>query len=393
MQINFAELLAPLALEEFFRIYWEKKFLHLRQSKTDYFERVVNLKAIDDYLTRVDLSPLVLRLTLNGADVAPVNWTEEERLLDGRIKPVVNNEKVFSHFTKGATVIINAAQKGIPSLAKACRELERELKISLQSNIYITPPDSQGFTAHYDPHDIISLQIAGTKNWRIYDSGENLPTKVRPFRQKPKLLCEFQRQPGDLLYIPRGVVHEAFSSEVSTVHVNFSFKPRYGFHLLEDLRALAEEENVFFRKIIPHGFASEKEKSEYAADFARELSDLIDGYAPEKLLERQREKFAEKQQINFQNRLADLLDAEKLNLNSIISRRGEMTFTVKRNGGETAIKFGKREIIIPKFIEPEVFLKDESFAVGNVKGLITARGKIELIKQFVEAGFLKIENL
>jgi ribosomal protein L16 Arg81 hydroxylase len=393
MRINFAELLSPLTVEEFFQVYWEKKILHLRQTKADYFQGVVDIKAIDEYLTRPDLAPIAVRLTLKGADIPAANWTEERHLTDGRKKSVVVSEKIFTHFQKGATIIVNDAQKGIRKLAKACIALEQELKISLQSNVYITPPNSQGFTAHYDPHDIFSLQIAGTKDWRIYDSGENLPTKVNPFRETPKLLCEFQRQPGDLLYIPRGVVHEASSSDAATVHVNFSLKPRYGFHLLEDLRTLAEEENVFFRKVIPNGFATEGEKLDYAADFARQLSDLIDRHAPEKLIERQFETFVERQQIDFQNRLVDLLEVGKLKLTSTISWRGEMSFTVKRDGDGISIKFGKREVTIPKFVEPEVFLRDEPFAVGDVKGLLTASGKIELIKQLVETGFLKIENL
>jgi ribosomal protein L16 Arg81 hydroxylase len=389
----FSELLSPLTVEEFFQVYWEKKLLHLRKTKADYFESIVDVKAIDEYLTSPDLSPSVVRLTLKGEQISAAKWAEERRSLDGSVKSVISYENVFAHFAQGATIILNDAQKGIPKLAKACIGLEQELKISLQSNLYITPPNSQGFTAHYDPHDIISLQIAGTKDWRIYDSGENLPTKVNPFRETPKLLCEFQRQPGDLLYIPRGVVHEASSSDTATVHVNFSLKPRYGFHLLEDLRTLAEEENVFFRKVIPHGFASEREKLDYAADFARQLSDLIVRHAPEKLLERQFETFVERQQIDFQNRLVDLFEVGKLNLTSKISRRGEMSFTVKRDGDGVSIKFGKREVTIPKFVEPEVFLRDEPFAVGDVKGLLTASGKIELIKQLVETGFLKIENL
>lgn len=399
MRISFAGLLKPLTVEEFFRVYWEKKILHLRHTKAEYFRRIVDVKTIDEYLTRPDLSALSVRLTDRGADIAAANWTEEKRLADGRAKSVIDTEKIFKHFREGATVILNDAQKGVRTLAKACIALEQELKISLQSNIYITPPASQGFAAHYDPHDIFSLQIAGTKDWRIYDSGENLPTRSNPFRRTPKLLGEFQRQPGDLLYIPRGVVHEASSSDETTVHVNFSLRPRYGFHLLEDLRTIAEEEveNAFFRKVIPHGFASDGEKLKYAEDFARELSDLIGRRAPEKLLERQREKFVERQQIDFQTHLVDILEAGGLNLTSTVSRRAETSFTVKRAGGGgdggTTIKFGKSEITIPKFVEPEIFLKDEPFAVGDVKGLLTAPGKIDLIKRLVEAGFLKIENL
>ena len=47
-------------------------------------------------------------------------------------------------------------------------------------NVYLTPPSSQGFTAHYDAHDVFILQIAGSKHWRLYDAPLRLPMESQP---------------------------------------------------------------------------------------------------------------------------------------------------------------------------------------------------------------------
>ena len=32
----------------------------------------------------------------------------------------------------------------------------------------MTPPQNQGFSAHYDTHDVFVLQVAGSKRWVVH---------------------------------------------------------------------------------------------------------------------------------------------------------------------------------------------------------------------------------
>lgn len=36
------------------------------------------------------------------------------------------------------------------------------------ANVYLTPPNSQGFAPHFDDIEAIILQIEGSKQWKIY---------------------------------------------------------------------------------------------------------------------------------------------------------------------------------------------------------------------------------
>src|SRR5205823_12677252 len=105
--------------------------------------------------------------------------------------------------------------------------------------------DSQGLAAHWDGHDILVLQIAGRKCWRIYDAPVALPTDLPPTfafeRARPPAAPgsfrhwiahpapdafgpeapagEIELRAGDLLYLPRGHGHEARTDETMSIHV------------------------------------------------------------------------------------------------------------------------------------------------------------------------------
>jgi ribosomal protein L16 Arg81 hydroxylase len=391
--VNFASLITPLSKQDFFKHYWEKSFFHTKHQQDDYFSKILSIADIDNFLSKQNLQSDGIRLMQTGKEIIPRYWTKSEPLLDGTIRTSVNPDKVFNFFNKGATIILNSAEKMIPALENACRTIEQELKIRVQSNIYITPPGSQGFAIHYDPHDIFLMQIKGPKTWRIYDSEEELPTTYRKFKKEPLLITQFEINSGDFLYIPRGTPHEAFSSEVSTIHVNFSLKPRYGFHLLEDLAKIAEKEDVFFRYTIPNGLSSNDERKQYAILFKQKLMALIERTSPEDLLKKQEENFNAKQLFALQGRLKDILAIEQLNIDSIISRRKGFDFSIISSEVDTKILYGEQELSIPHFLEKDIFLSELPFKVKDIKGLITTNGKLAIVRKFLESGFLKFDEL
>jgi ribosomal protein L16 Arg81 hydroxylase len=391
--IRFASIVAPLTVEDFFANYWEKQYVHNRHDDVGYFNNVLSIADIDAFLSQQNLMPEGLRLLKEGKDVDPEEWTKAETLMNGVIKTSVRPDELFKWFHDGATIIINSAEKGIPGLAKACRTFEQEMKIVVQANIYITPPHSQGFHIHYDPHDIFLMQIKGPKRWHIYETGEELPTTYHPFRKKPELVAEFDINSGDFLYMPRGTSHQAFTSEQSTIHVNFSLKPRYGFHLIEDIVKMAEYEDVFFRRTIPNGLASEETKKEYTATFKQKLHELLDKIPPEKLLDKQGEHFVAKQTLDFGGFLTTSLQLELLNENSVVCRKKGFDCTINTVDKETKIHFGNRRLTIPAFVDKTIFLQNQPFRVKEAKGLLTAEGKLGIVKELIEGGFLEIVEI
>lgn len=394
MSMNLFEfIIQPHIPHSFFKDYWEKQFLYIERNKQGYFDNILTIKDVDDFLSLQNLIPESIRLVAKNEDIPLRLWVDNEKLLNGAIKPTVNPDKIYHFYKRGATIIINAAHKMIPGLAKACMLFEQELKIRVQSNIYITPPNAQGFNMHYDVHDVFVMQIKGPKVWRIYDSAEELPTGFTPFSKEPQLVKQIQLNTGDVLYLPRGIVHEAYTSDVSTIHVNFSCKPKYGFHVLEELASYAEQSDVFFRKSLPNACWDDKEHKAYTEELKKKIISLVNNGAVDGILEKQNEEFAAKQILNHKGRLIDFISMEQLDVNSVVLRRQGFTCVVEQTNRGSVVSFGNSRLTIPAFIDKEILLQNSPFKISDIKGVITDDGKIALVREFIESGFLEIQDV
>ena len=58
--------------------------------------------------------------------------------------------------------------------------MEEYFRAVAGNNIYITPPNSQGFAPHYDDVDAYILQIEGRKRWRVYAGEEEMELAREP---------------------------------------------------------------------------------------------------------------------------------------------------------------------------------------------------------------------
>ncbi len=110
----------------------------------------------------------------------------------------------------------------IASLAHA---IEVELNFATKVNAYITPPGSQGFVAHYDGHDVLILQIQGSKIWHLYEGADVPPRTSCGVRRQWVAVdglpspTDLRLEVGDVLYLPRGLVHAAEATSEPSVHL------------------------------------------------------------------------------------------------------------------------------------------------------------------------------
>jgi len=181
--MNFTKLIHPCTVEAFFQDHYEKAFLLNTREEADYYQEILTETDLDLFFAQQDLNPASIKLVKDGVSIPVELWTKTIERSAGPLKTFICQEQLFRHYYEGATIVINAAEKMIPGITKACSEIEKETRLLFQSNLYITPPNSQGFSMHYDDHDIFSLQIKGTKKWKMYDAAEELPTTKGPFRK------------------------------------------------------------------------------------------------------------------------------------------------------------------------------------------------------------------
>lgn len=131
------------------------------------------------------------------------------------------------------------------------------------ANVYLTPKNSQGFAPHYDDIEAFVLQIEGKKQWRVYQPTNRkamLPRESsKNFSQKEigKPILNVTLEAGDLLYFPRGYIHQASTVKDShSLHITVSVYQKQTFgDLLEVLIPMALKEaineNVDLRRGLP----------------------------------------------------------------------------------------------------------------------------------------------
>ena len=149
----------------------------------------------------------------------------------------------------GCSVRLLHPQRFVDSLWEIMFYLESYWNCCIGCNAYLTPAGTQGFAPHWDDIDAFVLQLEGKKRWKLYSSVD--PSHVLP-RYSSK---DFDRselgdvtfdqvlEPGDLLYLPRGVVHEAQSlPDEDSLHITISSNQRRNiYEFLQSLLPLATE--------------------------------------------------------------------------------------------------------------------------------------------------------
>ncbi|XP_014440885.1 ribosomal oxygenase 2 isoform X2 [Tupaia chinensis] len=279
----FQSLISPIKTETFFQEFWEQKPLLIQRDDpalAAYYQSLFRL---------TDLKSLCSRGMYYGRDVNVC------RCINGKKK--VLNKDGKAHFLqlrkdfdqKRATIQFHQPQRFKDELWRIQEKLECFFGSLVGSNVYITPAGSQGLPPHYDDVEVFILQLEGEKHWRLYHPTVPLAREysVEAEDRIGRPAHEFTLKPGDLLYFPRGTIHQADTPPglAHSTHVTISTyqNSSWGDILLDTISGLVfdtAKEDVALRAGIPRQlllvetipFATRK-----LSGFLRTLADRLEG--------------------------------------------------------------------------------------------------------------------
>ena len=196
--------------------YFEQRIFFLDRRNPDLFSSIVEPNDIDSILQKgsdnttirreSDREWQIVKRVLQNGDW----WTQQIPIVDIHLKDV------GKYFQSGFSIIINTAQHRSDSINYVTDTLMRVFGHHINANLYITPPGAQqAFEAHFDWMDAFVLQITGCKKWKLYNPrAVPFPKQNSVFKPTIETLSQYQYQEidlhaGSLLYIPRGIIHEA----------------------------------------------------------------------------------------------------------------------------------------------------------------------------------------
>lgn len=217
---SFESLIAPKSRDDFFENYWETRPYLVSRNIPGFFDSVLRLADVDEYLgTRAFHRPDI-RLVRRGKDR---NFDDYSK--DG----IADRAKVLREFRDGTMLLFSHLNRHHLPLAELLSRCEAQIHVPMRSNVYLSPPNSQGFKLHWDTHDVLVTQISGSKKWHIYDSPFELPHEdhkrdLQAWIGKAKKLAEVVLHPGSVLFLPRGFIHGAESEHDHSLHITFGLR-------------------------------------------------------------------------------------------------------------------------------------------------------------------------
>lgn len=216
--------------------------------------------ALNELIASRRLEPPRLRLFANGRPLEESDYLLSRTTGGGDHYKEVDLRRLQHELRDGATLTINAIHQMHPPIREAAEALEAIVEERVHANLYAVWGEAPGFAAHRDDHDVVVLQLRGSKQWRMFG-----PTPGDSDECPPGLPDELSLDAGDLLYVPRGHWHEVrgFAGGIS-VHLTFGFTRRTGADYLVWLVDRLRDHEIV-RRDIPR-FAPEAARASYEAD-------------------------------------------------------------------------------------------------------------------------------
>ena len=380
-----------MATSEFERDFYERRLCHITRTDPDYYAHLLSVRDLDVVLGTHNVTHLEISLVRGEDDVPRSAYTHGS----GRIDPL----GVAKQFDEGATVIFNQLHRRVPVLGELCVSLGRAFGSRLQTNIYLTPPAAQGFKPHWDTHDVFVLQISGEKRWSVYDTKVTLPLKGQVFdrdRDVPgPVTGQFELGPGSAVYIPRGVMHSARSSDEASLHITLGLTAfTWTDFLLESVAAAALQDESL-RQSLPLRFADESFPAEARERLVREkLETLGSRLAPAEVWQHFRNELLVLNTPLFTDVFGLRLRADALTLTSRVRRRQGLLVELENRSVDCVLCFCGQELRFPSRVLPavEFVTTTDTFTVSDIPDCFDQESKVTFVSRLVREGLLQADS-
>lgn len=257
--VTLDDILHPITPAQFLAEYDDRKPLHIPAQSDARKREVLTWAAWNGLLNQTSIwSGSSLRLMRDHQAVPIEQYCRVFQSPTGPVmQPVPGKVELF--LAAGASVVGNEVSHLHPPLTAIAATLSEVYGARIGANVYCSFNGVRAFGTHYDNHHVFVFQTEGEKVWNLYQARaenpvDDLPdtaeTRVYLERTRGPVIQEVTMRPGDILYLPRGVYHDALTKDGASLHVTFSVAPLYG-RILFSLLESAAMQNPAFRAYLP----------------------------------------------------------------------------------------------------------------------------------------------
>jgi hypothetical protein len=380
-----AELLSPIDPTVFLNDYWERRPLHIIRPGFAGYSGLLSMAEADEIVSfnnRTDIPPF------SSANRGP----QTPHVGAGRLPTAT--ELYF----EGSTLLLGSLHQRRLSIAQLCRNIEGELRHPIGATAVLSPKGAQGLPAHCDGADVFCLQLEGEKTWEVCDPVVALPLTGIPWLNIDNdavTTTSFRLQAGDLLYVPRGFVHQARTSDQPSLHLSMYVNVIRWKDLVEKALLEVSERCVEFRQALPVGFLS----SQACADAVRaglvsRLRLLNDEVSPDGAVEKMLGGFISLMEQVPASEFQQINDLEAIGPHTLMEKRPGSVCQVRGGKpGQVEISFPGGVVSAPSYVEPALhfIVATERFTVREVD-LNNEDSKVVLCRRLAREGLLQVAH-
>lgn len=408
-QRDFASLIHPTDMRTFVNQYWEKKPLYLRRDDPDFYAGLISLADVD----------FMLNTHLGEADfpISLIGWKTESHQDRPARKPgplSLDLDKVYDLYDQGATLRIGNTPRYLPALSDLAMAFENAINTPIAINAYLTPANANAFGAHFDNHDVYILQIEGSKHWRLYDPPEDLPVEVLipgrtelfekrlpdslsvGIRPPVKKVTDLLLEAGDLLYVPRGHVHEVRTGDSHSLHLTVGAPVITWYEVLLNALPSVLPEMRPLRQGLAPGFAVDESVLEDLEKQAQQVSASLNGAVPtEKLIEALRDlstRFTYTRRLPSRGLAADVNRLAALRLDTVLQVRPGLIYKMEVVREHVYLLFARTNIKVPLRAKSmlDYIHAHPRFTSSDLPTQLDDESRLVLTRGLLKQGFLEV---
>jgi hypothetical protein len=256
--------------------------------------------ALNSILSTHQLGAPRLRLFRDGVQVPVGDYTRRDPAPAGEGSEVLVPDQLYRQLREGASLVLDQVDRLHPPVTEAADDLMRLVHELVQVNLYLVWGGRQGFDTHWDDHDTVIVQLAGSKHWTVHGPGRRYPMKVdndHGHQAPDEVVWSGTLRPGEIIHVPRGWWHAVRGTGEMSMHLTFGFTRRTGVDwagwVVEQL--YAEE---LFRRDLPR-FGPPERAAQHSEALAEALTKIVARSTPEDFLAARDRRFPRRPEINL----------------------------------------------------------------------------------------------
>lgn len=381
-------LLKPVTVADFVAKYYEQRPLLLQTRAPNYYEQLLTLADFDELLSSAGALDGV-RVVHEGRELQFARVSEANR--------APSLEEIYAEHRRGATISLTHIHRWSSPLNVLCQRLAESFSANIQVNAYLTPPRSQGLGKHFDTHDVFVLQLHGSKKWMVGGRAVKFPLAHQAYDKDRAAATEYDQEfeltVGDLLYIPRGAVHQAQAIDTTSLHLTVGIVPVvYADIILGNIEAILEN-RAEFRAALPFGFAREaaaRTAAEERVEFLRkEVSRQL---SPVSIVDNAVDIVVSARPPDLTGHLLDLEAARSItNTTRVMRRPGLRWEKFGTDSGAAKLKFHGKIVTVPaNWTEALEFLESRHTFTADDLPQLSDDARLRFVKRLLEEGFLTL---